>query len=61
MVSQKGLLTRNTHVKYENCISNHLKVMANVKVFSTTRQPNGQTDTLTKGQTNQAKPVLPNL
>ena len=29
----KGLVTRNTHVKYESSIFNGLKVMAKVKVF----------------------------
>jgi hypothetical protein len=30
---QKGLVIRNTHMKYESPITCHLKDMANVKVF----------------------------
>ena len=33
MVPQKGLVTRNTHVKYESPITSGKKVMAKVKVF----------------------------
>ena len=33
LVPQKGLTTRNTHVKYERSITHHSKVMANVKVL----------------------------
>ena len=31
----KGLVTRNTHVQYESCITSGKKVMAKVKVFQT--------------------------
>ena len=37
---QKGLVTRNTHAKYQSSICNSAKVMAKVKVFVT----DGQTD-----------------
>ena len=30
---QKGLVTRNTHVKYESCINCHSNVIPNIKVF----------------------------
>ena len=35
-----GLVTRNTHVKYESSTTFHSKVMSNVKVFRTNRQTN---------------------
>ena len=38
---QKALVTKNTHVKYQNSTCNSTKVMANVKVFVTDRR---QTD-----------------
>ena len=40
----KGLVTRNTHVKFENPIPYHSKDMAKIKVFFLT---DGQTDGLT--------------
>ena len=33
LVPRKGLITRNTHVKYESSMLCHSKVMAQVKVF----------------------------
>ena len=33
LAAQKNLTTRNTHVKYESSMTNHSKVMANVKGF----------------------------
>ena len=36
----KGLVARNTHVKYQIPTSNGSKVMSNVKVFATDRQTN---------------------
>ena len=33
MVPHEGLVTRNTHVKYENPITSSKKVIAKVKVF----------------------------
>jgi hypothetical protein len=38
----KGLVIRNTHMKYESCITYHSKDMANVKVFAD-RQTNRRT------------------
>ena len=42
-VKKKGLVIRNTHVKYESPITYHSKDMANVKVFAD-RQTDKQTD-----------------
>ena len=44
----KGLVTRNTHVKYESSITSGLKVMAKVKVFAhvSDADANGRTMTL---------------
>ena len=33
LVRQKGLTTRNTHMKYESCTTDHSKVIANIKVI----------------------------
>ena len=46
---RKGLVTRNTHAKYQSSILNSAKVMAKVKVFVT----DGQTDRGTDGRTNE--------
>ena len=34
LFQRKGLSARNTHVKYESFITNHSKVMANVKLYA---------------------------
>ena len=41
---RKGLVTRNTHAKYQSSICNSAKVMAKVKVFVTDGQTEGRTD-----------------
>ena len=41
---RKGLVTRNTHAKYQSSICNSAKVMAKVKVFVTDGQRDGRTD-----------------
>ena len=50
----KGLVTGNTHVKYESPTTYHSKVKAKVKVFLT----DGQTDRRTDGQTGFNVPAL---
>ena len=39
---RKGLVTRNTHAKYQSSICNSAKVMAKVKVFVTDRRTDRQ-------------------
>ena len=51
---QKGLVTRNTHAKYQSSIYNSAKVMAKVKVFVT----DGQTDRRTDGRMRFNVPTL---
>ena len=51
---QKGLVTRNTHAKYQSSICNSAKVMAKVKVFVT----DGQTDRQTEGRMRFNVPTL---
>ena len=41
---RKGLVTKNTHAKYQSSICNSAKVMAKVKVFVTDRQRDRRTD-----------------
>ena len=41
---RKGLVTRNTHAKYQSSICNSAKVMAKVKVFVTDGQTDRQRD-----------------
>ena len=41
---RKGLVTKNTHAKYQSSTCNSEKVMAKVKVFVTDRQRDGRTD-----------------
>ena len=49
---KKGLVIKNTHVKYESSITYHSKDMANVKVFAD-RQTDRQTDKQTNRRTGQ--------
>ena len=41
---RKGLVTKNTHAKYQSSICNSAKVMAKVKVFVTDRRTDRQRD-----------------
>ena len=52
----KGLVTRNTHVKYESPLTYHSKVMANVKVFA-----DKQSNRLTDKQTDRPKTICPRI
>ena len=47
---RKGLVTKNTHAKYQSSTCNSAKVMAKVKVFVTDRQTDGRTDWRTDGR-----------
>jgi hypothetical protein len=53
-VKKKGLVIRNTHMKYESPITYHGKDMANVKVFAD-RQTNRRMDK----QTDRPKTICP--
>ena len=57
LVPKKGLNTRNTHVKYENYISYHSKVMAEVMLkLIADKRTNRQTEkrTNTQGKKNMS-------
>ena len=41
---RKGLVTKNTHAKYQSSTCNSAEVMAKVKVFVTDRQTEGRTE-----------------
>ena len=41
---RKGVVTKNTHAKYQSSTCNSAKVMAKVKVFVTDRGTDGRTD-----------------
>ena len=53
---QKGLVTRNTHVKYECHSSTKSKVMSKVKVF-VGKQTNRKTERQTERQTDRTKTI----
>ena len=50
---RKGLVTKNTHAKYQRSTSNSAKVMAKVKVFVTDGQTDRRTDRGTDRRTNE--------
>ena len=52
----KGLVTRNTHVKYESSTSYSANVMANVKVFA-----DGLTDPPSGGDTSTTNTTIVNI
>ena len=55
---RKGLVTRNTHAKYQSSICNSTKVMAKVKVFVTDGRTDRRTDRGTEGRMRFNVPTL---